>query len=323
MLRIHFTGEDLARTRVAAGPEVGVELMFSLWALTLPVHAPALIGWRRDLRGRLDRTTALLFDLCTGGYAPDFLGPVVPGGGPVEVIEAIRATGRARLRTDIAPLAVHRHVLPPAVRRLAEGDAEVVRVLGDAVAAYHQTAISPHWARVRRLVDADRGRRARILLDGGVERLLATLHPTIRWCPPVLQVQLRSTDDFDVHLDGRGLVLQPAVFAGASPGVMVPPDSAPMLGYPVESEPDSLLPPDRALAALMGRTRATVLALIATTAACTTGEIARRLDISPASASTHATVLRNAGLIATERHGPAVLHMLTPRGAVLLDRRSG
>jgi hypothetical protein len=318
MLRIHFTGEDLARTRVAAHPEVGVELLFSLLTLIDRGRAPGLSHWRRGLRGRLDRNASLLFDLCGDAYLPDFLVPLTPGGDPQETIDAIRSTSRTQLRADIAGLASHR-TLSPAVRRLAEGDPEMVHVLGDAAAAYHRVGIAPHWAHVRRLVDADRARRGRILLDGGVEALLSTLHPTIRWRPPVLYVGLCTPNDFDVDLCGRGLVLQPSVFAATGSGVIYPPDGQPVLGYPVGGASlGPAAPPDRRLAALLGRTRAAVLDLVATTAACTTTEIARRLDISPASASTHAAVLRDAGLIATERHGSAVLHMVTSRGVALL-----
>jgi DNA-binding transcriptional ArsR family regulator len=53
--------------------------------------------------------------------------------------------------------------------------------------------------------------------------------------------------------------------------------------------------------------------------ACTTGELARRADISAASASQHATVLRKAGLISTSRQGNTVRHTLSPLGAELLN----
>lgn len=43
------------------------------------------------------------------------------------------------------------------------------------------------------------------------------------------------------------------------------------------------------------------------------------MGISLAAASQHASVLRGAGLIATRRQGSAVLHVLTPLGAELLQ----
>ena len=47
--------------------------------------------------------------------------------------------------------------------------------------------------------------------------------------------------------------------------------------------------------------------------------LASRAGISLAAASQHASVLRGAGLIVTRRQGGAVLHVLTPLGAELLQ----
>lgn len=66
----------------------------------------------------------------------------------------------------------------------------------------------------------------------------------------------------------------------------------------------------------MGQTRSAILHGIGV--GCTTSELARRVDVSLASASQHATVLRDAGLLSTLRQGNAVLHTLTPLGAALL-----
>lgn len=71
-----------------------------------------------------------------------------------------------------------------------------------------------------------------------------------------------------------------------------------------------------ALARLVGRTRAAVL--FAARTRPTTSELARRVGISAASASEHATVLREAGLITTHRHRNTVRHTLTRIGVDLL-----
>jgi predicted transcriptional regulator len=52
---------------------------------------------------------------------------------------------------------------------------------------------------------------------------------------------------------------------------------------------------------------------------CTTTELAGRLRTSLATASHHATVLRQAGLITNRRNGNAVLHLITPLGRALLN----
>ncbi|MFF5703622.1 winged helix-turn-helix domain-containing protein [Streptomyces sp. NPDC012794] len=74
-----------------------------------------------------------------------------------------------------------------------------------------------------------------------------------------------------------------------------------------------------ALSALLGRTRAVVMCVIADHPACTTTQLARRAGISPAGASEHATTLRGAGLTALTREGKTALHTLTRLGRTLLD----
>jgi len=79
------------------------------------------------------------------------------------------------------------------------------------------------------------------------------------------------------------------------------------------------LPPSRTLAALLGETRAAALDVISE--GCTTTELARRLGISPATASHHVSVLRCAGLVMTQRQGSAVVPTVTALGTQLLEER--
>lgn len=72
----------------------------------------------------------------------------------------------------------------------------------------------------------------------------------------------------------------------------------------------------RTLGKLVGHTRSVVLRAIGDGA--TTSELARRAGVSLASASQHACVMREAGLVTTLRRGNAVLHTVTPLGAALL-----
>jgi DNA-binding transcriptional ArsR family regulator len=71
-----------------------------------------------------------------------------------------------------------------------------------------------------------------------------------------------------------------------------------------------------ALARLLGKTQAAVLAAIADT--CTTTELAHRVGISLPTASHHTGILRDAGLVVSRRSGNTVVHRLTPLGADLL-----
>ncbi|MGW4004260.1 ArsR family transcriptional regulator, partial [Streptomyces nigra] len=51
---------------------------------------------------------------------------------------------------------------------------------------------------------------------------------------------------------------------------------------------------------------------------CTTSEVARRVGVTPSTASEHVGILREAGLAASVRDRNTVLHVLTPLGASLL-----
>lgn len=51
---------------------------------------------------------------------------------------------------------------------------------------------------------------------------------------------------------------------------------------------------------------------------CATSELARRLDVAPATATHHTAILREAGLITSHRTGGHVHHQLGALGAALL-----
>ena len=154
--------------------------------------------------------------------------------------------------------------------------------------------------------------------------MLAGLPAPMRWRSPVLEAPYPV--DRDLWLDGRGLMLLPTFFCLRMPVTLVDPALPPVLAYPVEpdldwldAEPELAAPTTRTLAALVGPTRAASLWALSD-APMSTGELARRMRVSPSSASEHATVLRNAGLVATHRDGNHVLHSLTRLGAALLER---
>lgn len=73
--------------------------------------------------------------------------------------------------------------------------------------------------------------------------------------------------------------------------------------------------PAAALAALLGPTRAAVLALLAEPSS--TGEVATALRLAPATASHHLTTLRDAGLVTGERDGRRLRYRRTGLGEQL------
>jgi DNA-binding transcriptional ArsR family regulator len=320
-LRIHFSSEDLGRVRVAEGPDPMWEIVFSVFRLDRPGPAPVFGPWRRRALPAMHAADLeLLRPLVHGAYYPDFLTPTEGSLGMSQAIEALLCTPATRLRTELEELARLSGPLPSWMRGLADGERDVLERLAGAMRSQFEAAVAPFWAEARAHIDADRARRARVLMAHGSEGLLDSFRPMMRWEPPVLVVDVPS--DQTIHLDGRGLLLKPSYLSWKTPDALRDPHLPPVLVYPVEH--DLTLGSgagderrSRSLAALLGPTRAGVLESIGD--GRTTSELASRVGVSAASVSQHTGVLREARLINTTRAGQAVLHTLTPLGVALLE----
>ncbi|QLH24860.1 winged helix-turn-helix domain-containing protein [Streptomyces sp. Rer75] len=321
MLRLHFTREDLLRTTVAAGPDPLWETVLSANLLGTAQGRAVFDRWRLHTRPRLRRlppdSVRLVRTLAPPqGRFPDFLNPRESAGGLAEGIEAVLSTPRRRLRREIGLL----RSAPPWLRPLADGEPDTLRTLGRALKGYFDAALAPCWTAIRAQAEADRALRARALLTGGTEALLSTLGPTLTWRSPVLEADYPL--DRDLHLGGRGLLLIPSVFCWRNPITLADPGLPPVLVYPVRRGPgwwpsQGTPPTGRStLGSLLGRGRAAVLRAVE--GGCTTSELARRTGVTPATASEHARILRDAGLLASVRDRNTVLHTPTPLGTDLL-----
>ncbi|GAA2818606.1 winged helix-turn-helix domain-containing protein [Streptomyces showdoensis] len=323
MLRIHFTGEDLARMRIAAEPDPMWEMQLSLHRLQRRDAGVVFGPWLRESLARVPPATRLLTTLVPAtGYAPDFLTPAV-GGGLAAQVEALRSTPRQRLLRDLRQFArqdVARR-LPAWVRELAEGEPAGLGPVADAAQAYIDAVLGPFWERMRAQVGRDRARRSAVLAEGGWDAVLSTLHPSVRWEYPVLRVE--GAADGDLHLGGRGLRLQPAFFRRCGPLAPGDPALPPVLVHPIEHDvrwatPDAGPADGQALAALIGPTRASLLSALADGVA-NTGELARLAGTTAPNASRHITALREAALVSSQRHRNATLHTVTELGLALLE----
>lgn len=313
MLRVHFTAEDLARVRVAPGPDPMWEILLSLHVLRQRSATPVFGTWRANVRTTLPDDARWLMQLAPPvGYSPDFLTPTAGSCALDAGIDAVLNTPTESLKADLAQLdGQHRD---PRTQLLASGDVATLDSLGEALRAYHRHALAPVWHEIRAGVDADRAVRARTYLDSGCEGMLSALHPTISWTSPVLRIESRFPQR-DVHLHGQGLVLVPSYFCWERPIMLRDQRHPPVLVYPIARDLH-VATGKRSLEALLGRTRAAALEVIA--GGCTTTELARRLGISAASASAHASVLRDAGLAVAQRHRNSVLHTASALGVELL-----
>jgi DNA-binding transcriptional ArsR family regulator len=320
-LHVRFSGSDVGLVRVAGRSDALWETLLAAHQLQCRDGVNVFGDWMRFAAPRLTAPMRRVVALAPAqGYSPDFLTPSEARTGGLRAgLDAVRGVGKARLRAELAHLPAARQALPW-VRALARGETADLERLGEGIAAFHRDLLAPFLPAVERQLAADRAWRSHVLLQGGVDRLLSTLHPAVRWRPPVLSLT-HGPFQRELRLDGRGLVLVPAFFCRRSPTVLRDPKLPPVLVYPVAHQPGWAAPPSRegrpGVSRLLGRTRAAVLEAAAE--GRNTTELARHVRTSPASASEHLRVLREAGLITTRREGASAHHAISPLGRALLD----
>jgi DNA-binding transcriptional ArsR family regulator len=322
MLRIHFTAEDLARTTLAAEPDPLWEVLLSLHMLQVEDGPVAYGAWRQRVRRKLPReTVGPLATLAPPvGYSPDFLTPSAESSGFDHAVDLMLSAPRRQLRSDLSRLSTRR-TASTWVRQLAEARPETLHRLGHSVRAYHRAALAAYWPSVRSAVQLDNRRRMQQLTTGGVASMLAEVHPEARWHGETLEIA--AFPDEDLRLNGRGLRLQPSYFCWTAPTKLLDADLPPVLVFPIQHASGLIhqnktdVDTQERLSALVGRTRATVLAL--TVEGATTTQLARSCGITLATASHQTAVLRDAGLIVSRRQGKSVIHQATTLGTALLE----
>lgn len=328
MFRIHFTQADLIHTRIAREPDPMWEVVLSLHTLQTPGNR-VFTPWRQyAVRSLSQGTVRRLMELAPPiGYFPDFLTPIGPDQSLEEELEIIQGTAGSALADQIQLMTAPNRVrgrlrVTRWMRDLHDGSAASVRGLADCVRDYDRFGLGPFWAHIRSAIAADRAERVEQYAQGGLDALLDALHPSVHWRPPYLEVENLNVPD--LHLDGRGLLLQPSYFCDVAPTKLHECGDQPVLIYPIRSR--GLLRIDAAedhdqAAALLGSTRAAALA--ATVDGCTTSQLARACGVAVSTASQHATVLRESGLTRTDRDGSSVVHQITDLGLRLLDGAAG
>ncbi|MGI5451826.1 DUF5937 family protein [Streptomyces sp. CA-249302] len=324
-LTLHLGSDDLTRCRFAISP-----LCQTHEALRM-LRRPARRGYHRAWLRRMDRTLAgldlsplWLFVPRPGGYTPDFLGP--PPEEPYPSIDdelaRMRATDPALARAEMArSLACTPGLAESPQGRIALDDpAGSVRRLADLTELAWHALLAPDWPRHRAVLEADIAHRARRAADGGLDALLTGLHPTVDWAAHTLTLRLYGEQADAQPPDGRGILLMPSVF--------VWPDV--VSGFARPWQPTVIYPalgmgrlhtappghPPAALARLLGRQRAALLADLTFPAATT--ELADRHGLAPSTVSAHLTALREAGLLGARRQGYYVRYERTALGNALV-----
>lgn len=312
---------------------VMVELGLAIRALQDRTHRARLDAWRRrSVATALPQRAHLALSLIPPvGVSPTYLTPAVMGRAE-EGLDQVRAAPQSQIRAQTARLSRARPV-PSWARHLAD-DPALYRQLSDGLGDLYSVLLAPYWDQATDLFAADRSLRMRQLMDGGVESLLSQANPhRMRWAPPVLEIRMPNGIEDDLYLEGRGVCLVPSIFATRTT-VDDEAQPQPTVCFPASAEQPlrtlTVFGAERtdpasapALSALLGQTRSAVLHILAEHPGCSTKELATLAGVAPASASEHATVLRDAGLIQTVRHRNRALHTATSLGVALLNGTSG
>lgn len=315
MQTVHMTRADIARTRFATAPIPLLESSLALAARGASGRSgespSAQLGRRQFL---LVAAARPLLDLTIGPVGPVFLDPLVSD--IDEGFELVRATPRAVINSELHRVLDRQAApVPTWVRNLADGDREERQIVETSVRACYDQLVGPHLAEYDRAFEQDIASRMHDLRRGGIARVLSNLHPQLTFHDNILTMPHRF--DQAKHLHGQGLELMPSPSWPGPPMLTWAwndPDRH-LLIYPA-APLATITPGVDAIARLVGSTRAVVLRQLR--APMTTGELATRLGVSVASASQHATVLRDAGLIDSRRSGRTVVHTLTGLGEALL-----
>ncbi|KOV18783.1 regulator [Streptomyces sp. XY413] len=319
MIRIHFTADDFTRVRFAPRPSPVPELHAALMMLGSP-HEPLLFGrWRSRLLRSLPRAVEPLADLVPDGVAPAFLD--VLGDTMDEGVALIRASRATFVRAGIEQVYTRRPA-PPWIHALHGGDAGAWRMLERAQRAAYETVLAPVWPQVQHLHRAAFTRHALAVAARGLGAALADLTPGSRLRDAVWEWPLPSgaQDLREVRLGGRGLILRPTFHWRSGPLIQDLPDRPVAFAYPASRTlpplPDGDHALDEHLSRILGRTRLALLRSL--DEARTTTGLARRIGVSTATASAHASALRAAGLLTTTRTGRSVHHERTALAELLL-----
>jgi DNA-binding transcriptional ArsR family regulator len=323
VIEFRLTAEAISAAHFGYSPLA--ELATSLRALGSPLQRDYLLRpWLREVAGSLRHVDMELL----GGVAP-------PGHHAADFLFAWSRDSTVTIDDQLAVLAdappdeIWRDIVntwsgqPPARVARAFADAgSGCRELADALRSYWDVAIGPYWSRIRAVIDGDVAHRSSLALERGLLGVLQDLQP---------EVSLRGRSllvDKPHHPDARysegDLILLPSVFVW--PNLIVGHETPGRfeLHYPArgvgrvwEGLRDAQEAGERPLGALLGRTRAWILARL--DEPMTTTQLARELSQSPGSVNAHLSVMRDSGLLVAQRSGRLVLYRRTPLGATIVS----
>ncbi len=165
--RIHFTAEDLARTRVAPTIGVAAETFDSVRMLRDRDAGPAFRGWQASVRGRLGEQAGPLAALMAArGPLIDAMSLMGAAPSIDEAVDTWMEVPRPLLRAELEHIGFH-----PAhrtwARGLLYGTREARLQVAAALRSCHRVTVAPYWGRVRSHLGEVRAGYVRALAEGG------------------------------------------------------------------------------------------------------------------------------------------------------------
>jgi DNA-binding transcriptional ArsR family regulator len=323
-LRFHLSVDGLARTRLAHSPLW--EAVFSLRAVADPAASGLHEPWAVAARSRLDGvdldTLVALWTPC--GAVPDFLTPLPASTRPRfgDELRRVWKTEPEQIKRDLS--LTYGESLPAGLEKLYKKPGAGIDRLVQLLDAYWERALADHWPRLRHVLEGDLVYRTRSLAAGGTVAVFDDLHERVTWehGDVVIGAADPPTEaDHEVDVHDTGLLLLPSAFIWPFVATLFRSPSEPAVAYPSRGigtlwQAEPAVGP-QALAALIGRTRAGLLAML--DAPLSTSEIAHRSGLSIGGVSRHLAVLRESGLVTSQRRGHAIVHHPTPLGLSLLE----
>ncbi|MBW8806698.1 MAG: winged helix-turn-helix transcriptional regulator [Catenulisporales bacterium] len=326
MIKIQLGADGLARSRFALSPlSETVRLLLAASAGTVP--RPLRAPLRETVAAhRLDLLAALLsIQPGAGHYVPDFLTPAPPRfeTSAAEELHAVATTPAWRVAGELAVTADGRiakivgRALSPRLRRaLDAGEARVADRLAGELEQVWTSVLAPQWPRLRARMEADIAQRLRTVAEHGFAATIDGLDPAVDWRDGALCFHA----GFEAEVREQAVLFLPSVFtsrASCAVDPVVPFDAGcagvdltrrrtAMLAYPVARQGPGTPPEPPRRGELIGRTRARILAAVASPA--TTGEVAGRLRLSQSTVSYHLQILHRAGLVKRVRDARTVLY---------------
>ncbi|GAA1658678.1 ArsR/SmtB family transcription factor [Actinoplanes couchii] len=330
MIRIRLDDAAIDRTRITVSPILelvnGIEMVhrhrahprapwpYTDWAdrarevlRTVPELAPL-------------RIYAQLYGEEHGRPTPDLFTPVPSAGRTTvtEQLDDLRRTPHAVIREQFGKH--YPEGLPAFLEPYRDDPDRALGRLADALAAFWELTIAPHWPAMRAVLDEEVLLRAQTLAVAGPEALLGDVRGPASWERPVLSLPKRKESGLDAR--GRRLLLVPVLLLQDTMTCSTDHPEILMITYQARGAaalagPRTPGPHVRGrLDRLIGPGRSTVLRALDRPA--TTTGLAAALGLSPSTVSEQLASLLTAGVVDRTRAGRHVLYTRRPEGDTLL-----